>query len=63
MDFQDVIRHRRMVRQFTANPVPQRSLDRTGSRTTASLSGPSLSAVTPKPNGPTSPRAADPSPT
>jgi len=28
MDFQDVIRHRRMVRQFTADPVPQRSLDR-----------------------------------
>jgi nitroreductase len=28
MDFQDVIRRRRMVRQFTADPVPQHSLDR-----------------------------------
>ena len=28
MDFQDVVRRRRMVRQFTADPVPQRSLDR-----------------------------------
>jgi hypothetical protein len=28
MDFQDVVRHRRMVRQFTSDPVPPRSLDR-----------------------------------
>jgi len=28
MDFQDVIRHRRMVRQFTADPVPRPSIDR-----------------------------------
>jgi hypothetical protein len=28
MDFQDVICRRRMVRQFTADPVPRRSLDR-----------------------------------
>ena len=28
MDFQDSVRHRRMVRQFTAQPVPRRSLDR-----------------------------------
>ncbi|HEY6309444.1 MAG TPA: nitroreductase family protein [Streptosporangiaceae bacterium] len=28
MDFQDVVRRRRMVRVFTPGPVPQRSLDR-----------------------------------
>jgi nitroreductase len=28
MDFQDVVRHRRMVRQFTADPVPQESINR-----------------------------------
>ena len=28
MDFQDVVRRRRMVRQFTADTVPQRSIDR-----------------------------------
>jgi nitroreductase len=28
MDFQDVVRRRRMVRQFTADPVPRRSIDR-----------------------------------
>jgi nitroreductase len=28
MDFQGVLRRRRMVRQFTADPVPQHSLDR-----------------------------------
>ena len=28
MDFQDVVRRRRMVRQFAADPVPQRSIDR-----------------------------------
>jgi nitroreductase len=28
MDFQDVVRRRRMVRQFTADPVPRHSLDR-----------------------------------
>ncbi len=28
MDFQDVIRRRRMVPQFAADPVPQQSIDR-----------------------------------
>ncbi len=28
MDFQDVVRHRRMVRSFTAAPVPQASVER-----------------------------------
>jgi nitroreductase len=28
MDFQDVVRRRRMVRQFTADPVPRHSVDR-----------------------------------
>lgn len=28
MEFQDVVRYRRMIRQFTSQPVPQRSLDR-----------------------------------
>jgi nitroreductase len=28
MEFQDVVRHRRMVRQFTSEPVPQHSIDR-----------------------------------
>src|SRR3984885_3261464 len=28
MEFQDVIRRRRMVRQFTADPVPRHSIDR-----------------------------------
>jgi nitroreductase len=28
MEFQDVVRHRRMVRQFASKPVPQHSVDR-----------------------------------
>jgi nitroreductase len=29
MEFQEVVRHRHMVREFTAEPVAQASLDRT----------------------------------
>ncbi|MGO8959225.1 MAG: nitroreductase family protein [Streptosporangiaceae bacterium] len=28
MEFQDVVRRRRMVREFTCDPVPQHSIDR-----------------------------------